>query len=426
MIKGGRVINPATQFDKIADVLVENGKIVAVGEKLAAQDAEIFNAKGKIVSPGFIDMHIHLREPGQEAKEDFASGSRAAAAGGFTTVACMPNTKPVVDSAILVNGLAERARQDAIVNIKVIGALSKGQQGKELAEVGDMLSVGAVAFSDDGHYVPSSKLLLSGLDYLRTFGGIIISHAEEQSLVEDGLMNEGHRSAMLGLKGRPTVAEDIAVARDILLAEYADARIHIAHISSKNAVEIVRRAKERGVKVTTEVTPHHLTLTDDIVDSADSSTKVNPPLRTQSDVDAMVAGLKDGTIDAIVTDHSPHAYEEKDAEYMNAPSGFPGLETAVGVLLTDLYHTGRLSLNEIIEKLTYGPATTFNLSGGVINEGAVADIAIIDPDLEWIVDPTKFYTMGSHSPFVGKHMKGKVVATIVAGKVVMKDGEVLA
>lgn len=425
MLKSGRIINPAQSFDKISDVLIENGKVVAIGENLSTDDAEIFDATGLVVTPGLIDMHIHLREPGQEAKEDFASGSKAAAAGGFTTVACMPNTKPVVDSAILVNGLKERARQDAVVNIQVIGALSKGQAGKELAEIGDMLTVGAVAFSDDGHYVPNAKLLLNGLDYLRTYGAVIISHAEEPTLVEDGVMNESLHSAMLGMKGRPTVAEDIAVARDILLAEYADARIHIAHVSSKGAVELIRQAKARGVKVTAEVTPHHLTMTDSLVNSFDTSTKVNPPLRTQEHVDAMLAGLKDGTIDAIVTDHSPHAYEEKDVEYRFAPSGFPGLETSLGVVLTNLYHTGKLSLNEIIEKMTIGPAKAFNLSSGRLEVGTTADITVIDSEVEWTVDEKAFYTRGTHSPFVGQKLKGKAVATIVNGKIVMKDGKVV-
>ena len=260
----------------------------------------------------------------------------------------MPNTKPVVNSAILVNGLKERARQASVVHIEIIGALTKGQKGTELAEVGDMTEAGAAAFSDDGHYVSNAKVLLNGLDYLRTFDKRIISHAEEETLVEDGVMNESHHSAMLGMKGRPTVAEDIAVSRDILLAEYADAKIHIAHISSKNAVDIVRQAKKRGLKVTAEVTPQHLTLTDAAVNLFDTATKVNPPLRSQVDVDAMLEGLKDGTIDAIVTDHSPHAEEEKDVEYRFAPSGFPGLETALGVLLTDLYHTGKITLPELI------------------------------------------------------------------------------
>lgn len=425
MLKGGRVINPGKNFDEICDILVENGKIAAIGKKLPAAGAEVVDVKGLVVTPGLIDMHVHFREPGQEAKEDFESGSRAAAAGGFTTVAVMPNTKPVVDSSILVNGLKERARQASVMHIEVIGALTKGQQGTELAEVGDMSAAGAVAFSDDGHYVQNDKVLLNGLDYLRTFEKVIISHAEEATLVEEGVMNEGHRSAMLGMKGRPTVAEDIAVVRDILLAEYADARIHIAHISSKNALDIVRQAKKRGVKVTAEVTPHHLTMTDEAVNLFDTSTKVNPPLRSQADVEAMIEGLRDGTIDAIVTDHSPHAEEEKDVEYRYAPSGFPGLETAVGVLLTDLYHEDKLSLPQIVEKLTAGPAKAFNLTKGVLDVGAAADITVIDPDRQWVVDAADFYTRGTHSPFAGRKLKGKAVMTIVDGKIVMQDGKII-
>ena len=426
MLKGGRVINPEKDFDEICDVLVEDGKVIEIGKDLKAATAEIIDVKGLVVTPGLIDMHVHFREPGQEAKEDFVTGSQAAAAGGYTRVAVMPNTKPVVDSSILVNGLKERARQAAAVHIEIIGALTKGQKGMELAEVGDMTASGAVAFSDDGHYVDNAKVLLNGLDYLRAFDKVIISHAEESNLVEEGVMNEGHHSAMLGMKGRPTVAEDIAVMRDILLAEYADARIHIAHISSKNALEIVRQAKKRGVKVTAEVTPQHLTMTDAVVNLFDTSTKVNPPLRSQSDVEAMLEGLQDGTIDAIVTDHSPHAEEEKDVEYRYAPSGFPGLETALGVLLTDLYHENKIGLPEIIAKMTSGPAKAFDLAAGTLSVGSAADITVIDPDFEWTVDEKEFYTRGTHSPFAGRKLKGKAVMTIVDGKIVMQDGKVLS
>ena len=425
MLKSGRLIDPAQQIDRVTDILVENGKIAAIGDGLTVEDAEVFDANGLVVAPGFIDMHVHLREPGQEAKEDIGSGTRAAAAGGFTTVACMPNTKPPIDNAIIVNGLKKRIDEAGVINVEIIGALTKGQEGQELAEIGDMAECGAVAFSDDGHYVANAKLLLSGLDYLRTFDKMIISHAEEFSLVEDGVMNEGHHSAMLGMKGRPTVAEDIAVARDILLAEYADAKIHIAHISTKGAVELVRQAKKRGVKVTAEVTPHHLTMTDECVNNFDTSTKVNPPLRTAQDIEATVEGLKDGTIDAIVTDHSPHAFEEKDREYRFAPSGFPGLETALGVILTSLYHTGKFSLAEIVAKMSSNPAQIFNLNCGSLAVGKIADIVIFNPDLEWTVDADKFYTRGSHLPFVGKTLKGKAVATIVNGKIVMQDGKII-
>lgn len=425
IIKGGRVIDPANHFDEIADVLIEDGKIAKIAKSIKDKDADEIDAIGKIVTPGLIDMHVHFREPGQEAKEDFRTGGNAAAAGGFTTVASMPNTKPVVDNAALIRSLQERANQVSKVHIELIGALTKGQEGKELAEVGDMALSGAVAFSDDGHYVKSAKMLLNGLDYLRAFDKVIINHDEESSLVEEGMMNEGHRSAMLGVKGRPTVAEDIAVARDIMLAEYADARVHVAHISSANAVDIVRQAKKRGVKVTAEVTPHHLTMTDECVDLRDSDTKVNPPLRSQKDVDAMCAGLKDGTIDMIATDHSPHAEEEKDQEYGLAPSGFPGLETAVGVLITDLVKTGKIEMPLLIEKMTAAPARIFNLKGGSLSIGAPADVTVIDPDLEWTVDESEFYTIGTHSPFAGRELVGRAVLTMVDGKIVMRDGKVI-
>ena len=425
ILKGGRVIDPAAQRDEICDILIENGVIRQVGKDLNADGAEVYDSSGKIVTPGFIDMHTHFREPGQEAKEDFSSGSRAGAAGGYTTIATMPNTRPVVDDAALVTSLIKRAEDVAVIHIRIIGAVTKNQEGKELAELGDMVEAGAVAFSDDGHYDPSAKVLLSAYDYLVPFDKAIINHEEDTSLVEDGAMNEGHRSAMLGIKGRPIVAEDIAVARDIMLAEYAGAHVHVAHISSGRAVQLVREAKVRGVRATTEVTPHHLTLTDECVDPRDSSTKVNPPLRTARDVEAMVAGLLDGTIEMIVTDHSPHAPEEKDREYIYAPSGFPGLETALGVLLTDLVHTGKVPLATLIERMTYGPARVFKLNAGTLGEGAPADITVIDPELQWTVDVNKFYTRGRHSPFNGRQLKGKAVLTVVDGKIVMKDGVIV-
>ena len=402
LIRGGRVIDPANNFDDVADVLIVDGKISAVAKNIETSAEKIIDATGKVVTPGLIDMHVHFREPGQEAKEDFVSGSKAAAAGGYTTVATMPNTSPVVDNAALVRSMVARAEDVGIVHVKIIGALTKGQKGLELAELRDMISAGAVAFSDDGHFDSNARIFLNALDYLHGTDKIIICHEEETSLVEGGVMNEGKRSAILGLKGRPTVSEDIAVARDALLAEYTGGRVHIAHISSARSVEIVREAKRRGVKITAEVTPQH------------------PPLRSKKDVDAVLAGLLDGTIDMIVTDHSPHAPEEKDREYIFAPSGFPGLETSLGILLTDLYHENKIDLPTLISKMTYEPAKVFGLDAGTLSVGAAADVAIIDTNLEWTVDAQKFFTRGSHSPFVGRKLKGRAVATIVDGKIVYK------
>lgn len=425
LIKGGRIINPAKNFDAIGDILIENDKIVQIGSAIDAPDAAVFPAVGLVVAPGFVDMHVHLREPGLEAKEDIASGTRAAAAGGITTIACMPNTKPVIDNAILVAGIAQRAQLEGVVHVKVIGALSKGQEGRELAEIGDMLLGGAVAISDDGHYVESAKLLKTGLEYTGMFDKAVISHAEDETLVNEGHMHEGAVSAMLGIKGRPSVAEDIAVARDIMLAEYTGSRIHIAHISSQGAVELVRQAKARGIKVTAEVTPQHLALTDEVVADFDSAAKVNPPLRSNEHREALIAGLKDGTIDAIATDHAPHAFEEKDREFRFAPSGFAGLETSIGVVLSTLYHSGLFTLPEIVERMSANPARILGIEAGVLGEGKLADITIINPDLEWTVDSRKFYTRGKLTPFEGRQLKGKAVATIVKGKMIMQNGEVL-
>jgi dihydroorotase len=424
LLKGANIIDPAQNFDQVADLLIENGLISQIGANLSEAGVEVFDATGLVIAPGFVDMHVHLREPGLEAKEDIASGTKAAAAGGFTTIACMPNTKPTVDQAILVSGILHRAQAEGVVNVKVIGALSKGQQGKELAEIGDMILSGAVAISDDGSSLDNNRLFKTGLEYTSMFGRPVISHAEDESLVDEGVMHEGAVSAMLGMKGRPSVAEDIAVARDIMLAEYTNSLLHIAHVSSKGAVELIRQAKKRGVKVTAEVTPHHLTLTDEAVKTFNTATKVNPPLRSADHVAALVEGLKDGTLDAIATDHAPHAFEEKDIEFKQAPPGFAGLETALGVILTDLYHTGKFTLFEIIEKMSTAPASILGIEAGSLKVGAPADIAIIDANLEWVVNSREFYTKGKHTPFDKKILKGKAVATLVSGKFVMRKGKV--
>ncbi len=424
LLKGGTIIDPTQNYNQVADLLIENGLVAQIGANLSTAGAEVFDAQGLVIAPGFVDMHVHLREPGLEAKEDIASGTKAAAAGGFTTIACMPNTKPVVDQAIIVSGILHRAQLEGVVNVKVIGALSKGQQGKELAEIGDMILSGAVAISDDGSSLDNNRLFKIGLEYTSMFGCPVISHAEDESLVDEGVMHEGAVSAMLGMKGRPSVAEDIAVARDIMLAEYTDSLLHIAHVSSKGAVELIRQAKKRGVKVTAEATPHHLTLTDEAVKTFNTAAKVNPPLRSADHVAALVEGLKDGTLDAIATDHAPHAFEEKDIEFRQAPPGFAGLETALGVILTELYHTGKFTLVEIIEKMSTAPASILNIEAGSLKAGVPADIAIIDTELEWTVDSSAFYTKGKHTPFDKKILKGKAVATIVSGKFVMRKGKV--
>jgi dihydroorotase len=425
LIKNGRIVDPSRKIDAVLDVLLADGRVKSIANAIEDEDAEIYDATGLVVAPGVVDVHVHLREPGQEAKEDIISGTRAAAAGGVTTVACMANTLPAIDSSILVSGLKERIKREALVNVEVVGAVTKGLSGKELAEMGDMALAGAMAFSDDGRHVANSRIFRSALEYAAIFDKIVIVHAEDEAFTANGFMHEGARSTKLGVPGIPAVAEDIAVARDIMLAEFTGARLHIAHVSSKGAVEIIRSAKRRGVRVTGEAAVHHLTLTDELVEGYNTAAKVAPPLRTKEHVDAVRRGLKDGTLDAIVTDHAPHAYEEKDVEFRYAPNGFAGLETSVAVILTDLYHAGLFTLNEIIDRMSVAPARIFSLGAGSLSPGARADLTIIDLDREWTVDSGKFYTRGRVTPFDGKKCRGKAVAAIVSGKFVMKDGVVI-
>lgn len=424
LIKNGRVIDPSQNIDAIMDLLVEDGVIKEVAAEIKAAADEVYDADGLIVAPGLVDVHTHLREPGLEAKEDIVTGTMAAAAGGVTTIACMPNTKPVIDNSIIVSGIKERAAREGYVNVEVIGAISKGEEGKELAEMIDMSEKGAMAFSDDGHFVNSPRLFTLAAKYIGAFDKVLISHAIEPELGHEGYMHEGAVSARIGVPGIPAIAEDIAVARDCLIAEYTGAHVHIAHVASKGAVDIIRGFKKKGVNVTCEVTVHHLTLTDEACATYSSATRVSPPLRSMDHVEALRAAVKDGTVDAIVTDHAPHAPEEKDVEFRHAPCGFTGLETSVGVVLTDLYHTNIFTINEIIGKMSTEPANIFALKAGSLKVGYPADVTIIDLNKEWTVDNTKFYTRGKVTPFQGKHCKGKAVATMVAGKFVMRDGEV--
>ncbi len=424
LIKNGRVVDPSQNLDAVMDVLVEDGKISALGSNLAVEADEVYDATSMVVTPGLIDLHTHMREPGLEAKEDIISGTKAAAAGGVTTVACMPNTKPVIDNSIIVSGIKQRAAEESYANVEVIGAISKGEKGEELAELGDMAEKGAMAFSDDGHYVKSSRLFMLAAKYVTAFDKTLICHAIDPELAAEGYMHEGAVSARIGVPGVPAISEDIAVARDCLIAEYTGAHVHIAHVASKGAIDIIRQAKKKGVNVTSEVTVHHLTLTDEACAGYSSATRVSPPLRSWDHVEAMRAAVLDGTVDAIVTDHAPHAPEEKDVEFRYAPCGFCGLETSLGVMLTDLYHTNVFDLNTIISKMSCEPAKLFKLKGGTLKEGSVADITIMDLNKEWTVDSSKFYTRGKATPYEGKHCKGKAVATMLAGNFVMRDGVV--
>lgn len=422
LLKNGRVVDPSQNIDEVMDVLLEDGKVAALGKDLKAGDGQVYDASGKVVAPGFIDMHTHLREPGLEAKECIRTGTMAAAAGGITTVACMPNTKPAISTSIVVSGILDRAAKEGYAHVAVIGSISKDEKGCELAEMGDMMQAGAVAFSDDGHYVDSSRLLLNAAKYMTNFDGHLISHSIESELNADGYMHEGAVSAKMGVPGVPSVAEDIAVARDTLISGYTGAHVHIAHVASKGAVDIIRQAKAKGYNVTAEVTVHHLTLTDEACLGYSTATRVSPPLRSRDHVEGMRAGLKDGTIDIIVTDHAPHAPEEKDVEFRRAPNGFCGLETSVGVILTELYHTKFLTLPEVVDKMSCRPASIFGLKGGTLAVGSPADVTILDLEKEWTVDPAGFYTIGKVTPFQGKKLKGKAVATIVDGRIVMQDG----
>jgi len=416
LIKGGRVIDPANGIDEILDILVVGDTIEQVGKSLKADGATEIDAKGKLVTPGMIDIHVHLRDPGLEYKEDIATGTQAAVAGGFTSVACMPNTKPVNDNHAITRYIVEKAAKVAACNVFPIGSITQGLKGEALAEMGDMQDAGCVGFSDDGRPVSSSELMRRALEYARPFGAVIISHAEDLSLVGEGVMNDGCVSAELGLKGIPWVAEDAATARDVMLAEFTGSRLHVAHVSTRGSVEIVRAAKARGVRVTAEATPHHFTLTEEAVRGYNTDAKMNPPLRTAEDVAAVRQGLADGTLDAIATDHAPHHLDEKNVEFNLAMNGIVGLETALPLTLR-LVEEKILSLSDAIARLTCGPARCLGLERGTLSVGCVADITVIDPDVEWAVERTKLRSKSKNTPFDGWTLKGAAACTIVSGRV---------
>lgn len=431
LIKGGRVIDPASKIDGLFDVYVFGGKIAAVRPVSLSQNSElrtpnshelaVIDAAGLVVCPGFIDMHAHLREPGYEYKETIKTGTIAAAAGGFTSVACMANTNPVNDDASVTRYILKRAQEEGAINVFPIGAITKGLKGETLSEMGELKDAGCVALSDDGRPVMNSGIMRLAMEYAKQFNLLIISHCEDAMLAPDGVMNEGFVSTKLGLRGIPNAKEDIMVARDIALAELTCSGLHIAHISTRGAVELVRSAKKRGVKVTAEATPHHFTLTDEAVIGYNTNAKMNPPLRTKADIDAIKEGLKDGTIDAIATDHAPQALDEKDVEFDRAANGIVGLETALPLSLR-LVSDNVLTFPELIEKLSLNPAKLLGLDGkGSLKVGANADIAIFDLNREWVVDAKELQSKSKNTPFDEWKMKGRAVKTIVAGKLVYDD-----
>lgn len=425
LVKGGKIIDPANGLTGKMDILIEDGRISAIGAKLPKSGAEVIEAGNKLVLPGLIDMHVHLREPGLEAKETIASGTRAAAMGGFTGVACMPNTKPVVDNQALVEFIKARAAAQGAVHVYPIGAITKGSAGQELAEIGDMKMAGAVAVSDDGRPVMNAQVMRLAMEYAKMFDLPVIAHCEDTNLAADGVMNEGYYSTIYGLKGISRLAEETMVARDIMLAELTGARLHLAHVSTAGSVDLVRMAKKKGVRVTAEAAPHHFALTDEAVGGYHTATKVNPPLRGAVDVVAVKEGLRDGTIDVIATDHAPHTAEEKDVEYNYAPFGLVGLETAVGLAFKELVRPGLISIEELVMKMSCHPARILGLNKGHLGVGADADITIIDPDRSEVVDVQKFASKGKNSPFAGWELTGIPVCTIVGGKVIMKDRQLV-
>jgi len=423
LIKNGMVIFPDSNIEELMDILIVDKKIQLLGKNIENSEATVVDAAGCYVVPGLIDMHVHLREPGQEYKEDIVTGTRAAAAGGFTSIACMPNTDPVVDSPEIVQFLMNKIKTSAKVKVYPIGSITKNLEGKQLSEMGLMFSSGAVAFSDDGKYVHNSEVMKNALLYSRTLGVPLISHSEDPFLVEDGEMNEGYYSTILGLKGIPAVAEEIAIARDILLARYYGP-VHIAHVSTKNAVEMIRKAKQEGVPITAETAPHYFWFTDEDVKTYNTNFKMKPPLRTKEDKDALIEGLKDGTIDVIATDHAPHSIDEKLCEFRLAAFGIIGLETALSATITKLYYENNLPLPLIFQKLTCNPARILNLRSGTIIAGEYADITIIDINKVYTVSEKHFYSKSHNSPFLGIELKGKVVYTFVDGAMVFSKNKV--
>jgi len=427
LLRGGRLVDPASGHDGVADVLLDGAVVAEVGPGLEAAGAKQVDCGGLVVCPGFVDLHVHLREPGREDAETIETGSRAAALGGYTAVCPMPNTDPVADNAGVVEMVAARGRQVGLVDVFPVGAVTLGQRGVELAELGAMARSAAAVdcFSDDGHPIREARLLRLALEYARAFDAVVADHAEDASLTDGAQMHEGEVSATLGLAGWPAAAEEMVVARDLLLAELTGGRLHLCHVSTGGAVELVRAAKARGVRVTAEAAPQHFTLTDDTVRSYDPVFKVNPPLREKADVEAVRQGLADGTLDAIATDHAPHAREDKEVEWSAAPPGMLGLETALGLAVAELVGPGYLELPAAIERLTAGPARCRRLPGhgGPVTPGAPANLTVLDPAARWTVDRARLASRARNTPFHGRELTGRVVHTLLRGAFTVRDGK---
>ncbi len=417
LLTGGRVIDPSRDVDQIADVLLADGKIESVGSGLIGPEGiQTVDVAGRVVAPGLVDVHVHLREPGREDAETVATGARAAAAGGFTAICAMPNTDPVTDNQAAVGFIVKQGAAARAARVYPIGAISLGQKGEHLAEFGELVQAGAVAVSDDGHPVVSSHLMRTALEYAQTFDVPVVDHCEDPSLAHGGAMHEGVVSTQLGLKGIPSAAEAIMVARDILLAELTGGHVHICHVSARQSVDLIRQGKDRGVNVTAEATPHHFALTHDACANYDTNTKMNPPLRELADVEAIRVGLEDGTIDAIATDHAPHHYETKDRDFDEAPFGVVGLETALGLGISELVTPGLLTLPQLIRRMSTDPARIFHLPGGTLQPGMPADLCIFDPEARWVVEPDRFYSKSRNTPFAGRWLQGRVEGTFVGGE----------
>lgn len=420
LIKNGTLINPAGKSGEL-DILVENKKIVKIAEKIEEKDARVIDAKGLFVFPGLIDMHVHLREPGQEWKEDILSGTRAAVHGGFTAVSCMPNTDPVIDNASTVQYVLDKAKEAGYAKVYPMGAVSKGLKGEELAEMGDMIQAGAVAFTDDGRPVSNSNLMRHGMEYAKNFNTFISSHCEDLDMVNGGVMNDGYMSTILGLPGNIRNAEENHISREILLANSLNTHVHIAHVSTAGGVEMIRHAKVMGIKVTAETAPHYFTATDEWVKGYNTNAKVNPPLRAESDRQAIIEGLQDGTLDCIITDHAPHHVDDKKVEFNNAAYGISGLETSLALTNSILVKNNLITVEDMVTLMSVNPAKILGVEGGVLTEGKTADITIADLNKKWTVDTDEFESKGKNSLYINMELQGKAAYTIVDGKVLLDN-----